>query len=501
MIAVIYARYSDSKQREESIEGQLKVCHNYCKINGYTVVQEYIDRAQSGKTDDRTQFRKMIQDSKNKQFQAVIVYSLDRFGRNLQQSIDNEYKLKKNGVTLLSATESFTDNPAGRMQRNMLMAFAQYYSDELSQKVSRGMSVNAEKGLSNGGNVPLGYKIENHKYVLDDKAPIVKEIFTKYANGERIKDICDDLNSRGIKNANGREFKKNSFNTLLKNRKYIGIYIYNGIETPGGIPQIIDEELFNKVADRLKINKQAPARARAKAEYLLTTKLFCGYCKEMMVGHSSNKISKGGIIYNYYKCKNSGRSKSCHKKMVMKDYIEDVVINECRKVLTPSNIRRIAVEIAAIAKSYDDKSEILRLKNLLKKANEEKENQMKTLRSCTLDSVRQMIFEDLDKIGIEIKELEKQLEIEKSRHHILSENQIITFLNKLANGNTKDIEYRRTLIKVLINKIFLYDDRLTITFNSGDEEVTITDLMLDNIEKQLSEGKFCLLKQIGYQNR
>lgn len=107
MIAVIYARYSDSKQTEQSIEGQLKVCTKYAETNGYTVLQEYIDRAQSGKTDDRIQFRKMLQDSKKNQFDAVIVYALDRFGRNSNQTVDNEYKLQKNGVTLLSATENF----------------------------------------------------------------------------------------------------------------------------------------------------------------------------------------------------------------------------------------------------------------------------------------------------------------------------------------------------------------------------------------------------------
>ena len=83
MIAVIYARYSDSKQTEQSIEGQLKVCTKYAETHGYTIIREYIDRAQSGKTDDRTQFRKMLSDSKKQEFDVVIVYAIDRFGRNI----------------------------------------------------------------------------------------------------------------------------------------------------------------------------------------------------------------------------------------------------------------------------------------------------------------------------------------------------------------------------------------------------------------------------------
>ena len=215
MVAVIYARYSDSKQTEQSIEGQLKVCHKYSEDNEYTVLREYIDRAQSGKTDDRIQFRKMLEDSKKKQFDIVIVYALDRFGRNLLQALNNERSLQDNGVTILSATEHTENTPSGKMQRNILMTFAQYYSDELAQKVTRGLKINAAKGLSNGGTTPLGYKIENKRYVLDEEtAPIVHEVFTKYANGVSMKEICDSLNERQLKSAQGASFNKSSLHTM-----------------------------------------------------------------------------------------------------------------------------------------------------------------------------------------------------------------------------------------------------------------------------------------------
>lgn len=500
MNVVIYARYSSDRQREESIEGQLKVCYDYAEKEGYNVIDTYIDRALSAKTDNRPKFQQMIRDSGKKQFQGIIVYQLDRFARNRADSAKYRTILNKNNVKLFSANENISDNASGILLESVIEGLAEYYSVELSEKVTRGMNVNAEKGLYNGGVTPLGYKIENHKYVIDEeKAPIVKEIFTKYANGERIVDICKDLNSRGLTNAQGTEFKANSFSTLLKNRRYLGLYIYKGKETPNIVPQIIDEELFNKVAEKLAKNKLSPARARAKAEYILTTKLFCGYCKEMMVGHSSNKVSKGGVIYNYYKCKNSGRKKSCHKKMVMKDYIEDVVINECRKLLTPNNIKEIAKQVVKVGQSYDDKTELNRLNKLLQQNKEEKDNQMLSLRLCKSDVLREMIFEDLEKIGSTIKELERQIEIEKSRHYVITEKQVIDFLTSLSTGNSKDIRYRKTLIKVLVNKIFLYDDRLTITFNSGDDEVTINDLLLEDIEKQLHEGKVCLLNNKGYQ--
>ena len=84
--AVIYARYSSSSQREESIEGQVKECTAYAERNGYSVIGTYVDRALSGTTDNRPQFQKMIDDSKRKLFDIVIVWKLDRFARNRYDS-------------------------------------------------------------------------------------------------------------------------------------------------------------------------------------------------------------------------------------------------------------------------------------------------------------------------------------------------------------------------------------------------------------------------------
>lgn len=380
---------------------------------------------------------------------------------------------------------------------------------ELAEKVKRNMDLNADKCLSNGGSTPLGYRLEriNPKeekskkriVINEETAPIVREIFTKYASGWSIKDICDSLNERQIKTSRGVAFNKSSLHTMLCNRKYLGIYIYDGREIPGGLPQIIDEDLFNKVAEKMELNKKNPGRTRAKAEYLLTTKLFCGYCKEKMVGHSSNQISKKGIIFNYYKCKNSGGGKPCKKKMVHKDYIEDIVINECCNLLTPNNIRRIAKEVVKIAQSFDELAELDRLEKLLSEQYCQKENQMKSLRVCSDDMIREMIFEDLSKIGAQIKELEKQIEIEKARHHIVTEEKIIEHLTQLSKGDINDIVYRRSLIRLFVNKIFLYDKKFTITFNTGDEEITITDKTLSDIEEKSGSKNLCLLNQLAHQ--
>lgn len=506
MLAVIYARYSDSKQTEQSIEGQLAVCHKYAQEQGHCVVKEYIDRAQTGRNDDRYQFQKMMKDSGKRLFDVIIVYAQNRLGRNTRQMLNNIKYLRDNGVTILSATEVFENTPAGKMYQTMMMAYDQFYSEELTQKVIRGMTINAQKCVSNGGPLPLGYKVVDKKYVRDEKtAPIVEEIYQKYADGWSIKDICENLNERKIKTSKGAEFNKNSLHTLLKNRKYLGIYIYKDIEIPNGMPRIIQDELYKKVQERMRLNTQMPARSKAKEEYLLTSKLYCGYCKTMMIGHSANKQKRNSqekVTYRYYICKNSGSGKQCKKRRVNKDYLEDTVVAECKTLLTPSNIARIAKEVVKIAVGMDDTFELKRLERLLKKANEEKDNQMTNLRKCALDCVREMIIEDLSKIAAEIKELERQLEIERSRHYIMSEEQVVARLTALADGDISNPQYRKTLIKLFVNRIELYDDRYTIIFNTGDDEVTITDRLLEKIEHPSETVKsFCLSNVVGHQKR
>ena len=113
MKAVIYARYSSDNQREESIEGQLRECMEYAERHGMTVVDTYIDRALSAKTDNRPRFQAMIKDSSKQLFEVVLVWKLDRFARNRFDSAVYKNKLKKNGVRVVSAREAIAEGADG----------------------------------------------------------------------------------------------------------------------------------------------------------------------------------------------------------------------------------------------------------------------------------------------------------------------------------------------------------------------------------------------------
>ncbi len=146
--AVIYARYSSDSQTEQSIEGQLRVCQEFAQRSDMVIVDTYIDRAMTGTNDNRPAFRKMIKDSSKQGFNVVIVYKLDRFSRNKFEMTMHKHTLKENGVKLVSAMENIPDTPEGIILESLLEGMNQYYSEELSQKVRRGMIEKSNKSQS-----------------------------------------------------------------------------------------------------------------------------------------------------------------------------------------------------------------------------------------------------------------------------------------------------------------------------------------------------------------
>lgn len=483
MNIVIYARYSSHTQTEQSIEGQLETCYEYAKSNGHVVVKEYIDRAQSGTTDNRTEFQRMIADSDKHFFEAVLVYQLDRFARNRYDSAINKAKLKKNGVRVISARENISDDASGILVEGVLESMAEYYSAELSQKIRRGMDINAEKHLSNGSNPGLGYSVDEERrfHINPETAPVVREIFEMYASGKPAIEIISYLNAKQVKTSIGKEFNKNSLHRLFKNKRYIGYYIYKGTAIPNAMPRIIEDELFERVQQRLERNKKAPARTRAKEEYLLTTKLFCGYCREMMVGYSGT--SKTGIMYYYYICKNA-RKKKCRKKTVNKRAIEDKVLFECRKLLTDSNIKKIVQAVSEVCKADYDSSATKRMKEAIRKTDQAIENLWKALEAG--QSV-DMITERIEKRKQEKEELQTQLAIETGKEVVFTASQIEAFLYSLQKGNFQDENNRRGIINIFLQAVYLWDDKMTLILNGGDKPITIDNILLDEIEEDNAE--------------
>ena len=342
-LAAVYARYSSHNQGEQSIEGQLAEARKYAAAHGYTIVQEYVDRAKTGRTDNREEFQRMLKDTAKRQFTVIILWKVDRFGRNREEIAINKMKCRKNGVRVEYIAEKIPDTPEGVILESVLEGFAEYYSLQLSQNIRRGIAESAEKCQFTGGSLPLGYNTgPDKRFVIDENtAPTVRMIFTMYADGSTVTETISKLNEMGLRTLRGGTFTKNSLHTILKNEKYRGIYNMHGKYVEGAIPRIIEDELFFKVQEMLKVNKRAPAKTWARADYILTDKLFCGKCGAPMFGESGK--SHTGAIHSYYSCYTRKRRHACDKKNERRDPLETFIIQQTMEyILTPSRMKRIA---------------------------------------------------------------------------------------------------------------------------------------------------------------
>ena len=485
MNAVIYARYSSDSQREESIEGQLRECREYAERNNMTIVGTYIDRALSAKTADRPEFQHMIKDSAKELFEIVLVWKLDRFSRYRYDSAHYKHILKKNGVKVISAKEHISEGPEGIILEAMLEGYAEFYSAELSEKIHRGQKENALKGKSNGGGVPLGYLLDKkaQKLVIDPvTAPLVVEIFEKYADGKSVRSIVEDFNTCGLKTKKGQPFNINSFSSLLKNRKYIGEYRYQDVVIEGGVPAIVPEDLFNRVQERMEKNRHAPTMAKAREDYLLTTKLFCGKCERMMVGESGK--SHTGAMHYYYKCSGAKRLKDCDKKAVRKDWIERVVVRlTMQRVMDEEKISRLIDAILVMQEQEDTTTSALR-------------SQLAETESAIgniLKAIEQGIFtpstkQRLDELEARKEEILVNIQTAELQRPKLTREQMTAWFEQFRHGDPANREFQKRLIDTFVNAVYVFDDKLVLTYNYQHGTQTIS---LEEIESALSSDLRC----------
>ena len=475
MNAVIYARYSSDNQREESIEGQLRECKAFAEKNNMIVLRSYIDRALSAKTDNRPEFQRMIKDSSKELFDVIIVWKLDRFARNRYDSAHYKAMLRKNGVKVVSATEVISEGAEGIILESVLEGYAEYYSAELSEKVIRGMTENALKCKYNGGAVPMGYVIDSEQHFKIDPltAPVILDIFQRYADGATMQQLVNLLNSKGLKSSRGGKITLNIINHILKNRRYIGEYTYRDVVNPCGIPAIVPKELFDRVQEKIAKNRKAPARHKAEDDYLLTTKLFCGKCGSYMVGESGT--SHTGRVHRYYRCVNTKRKRLCDQKTVKKDLIEGLVIDYTVKtIFDDSVISKIADTVAEIQKA--DNTTLPLLKKQLKEVDVGIENMLNAIQQGILTTSTKQRLDELEERK---SELEIGIMQEEMNKPLLSREQIIFWLKKFRDTDIDDKEQRQRLIDCFVNAVYLFDDRMIIVFNYKDGSKTVT---LDDIK-------------------
>lgn len=472
--AVIYARYSSHAQRDASIDQQLAVCRAFAARGGIDVVDVYTDRALTGTNDNRPGFRRMITDAQKGRWSYVIVYALDRFSRDRYDAATNKHKLRQAGVKVISATEPISDEPAGILMESMLEGWAEYYSRELSVKTRRGMTDNAQKCMVNGP-LPYGYRRgADGKYeIVPEEAAVVREVFRRIAAGEPFRAISDDLNARGIRRHRGARWDSSSYNWMISNARYAGIYIYKDIRIPGGIPAIVSQAEFDAVQQRVAYKRNprrsaasgAPvSRRRDDGIYLLTGKLFCGDCQSPMIGVSGT--ARSGSLHHYYACRGriSKTAPTCTLKNIRQGDIEyDIAAAIRTKFLNPETIQAIAEASYAYQLQAAADPELPLLEQQLADTNRALKNIMAAIEqgiftASTRDRIQELESEKLD--------LSTRLAIAREHAEKLpTKQEIAAALTYYATGDLNDPLYQEALIDAFLVRAYVYPDRYTIYFS------------------------------------
>lgn len=488
--AVIYARYSSHNQREESIEQQVEECMLFAKSNGFNVVEVYADKAISGRTDRRNNFQRMMRDAEKGKFQVVIAYKSNRIARNMLNALQYEAKLDAFGVKTLYAKEEFGDTAAGRFALRTMMNVNQFYSENMSEDIRRGMRDNAESCKVNGM-LPLGYvRGKDGQYeICEAEAEIVRDIFEKVLNGVPMTEIANELNARGIKTKRGNLWNKGSFHRMLVNENYIGTYKHSGVVIKDGIPAIVDKEVFSRMQVYLKTKKKAQGKHREMGEYLLTGKLYCGYCGAYMTGISGT--SKTGAIHYYYTCQTRRNEHSCDKENVQRDYIERKIAELTKEVvLTDDVIEWIADNAVSFQLQARRTSDIVNMENELADNKKAQKNIMAAIEQGIFTATTK---DRLLEIEANISNLERRLNVSKAMSEPIEKERIIFMLEKFKAGDIESKEYQKRLIDTFVKSVYLWDDKIRIDYYYAGKNNSKT-VLLDSIpcEDDSVEGSFKL---------
>lgn len=470
--AVLYARYSSDKQREASIDDQLRVCRDFCAREGIEVVKAYTDYALSGKTDQRPEFRLMIDSAPEADY--VVVYMFDRFSRSRYDSIVYKKALRDCGVRVLSATEPVQNTPEGILQESMLEVLSEYYVADLARKVRRGMEGNALKAKNNGYKL-FGYDTDpdTRRYIVNEaEADVVREVFDRHLSGESIYSIAQDLASRGWTTSTGSPVDYNWTWRVLTRRAYTGVYSWNGIEVEGGMPVIIDDEKFARAS---RVARKKPRDGETWADFKLSGKLYCGLCGEPM--HGAGGTGKSGKRYYYYVCKDRGEC----KRRVRREFVENTVANAVLSYADDEEkVRRIAKRIVSCYDfNQDAHSELESCDDRISALEREQHNLTK---AAMKGFVNDETVARNDEIKSQLETLHARRGVLASQIVELTEDDIVEFL--MHGFDRTDEEF---IFSGFVNSVFLFEDYLVATFNFRGENDDLESVRV-SLEKFLEKN-------------
>ena len=492
--AICYYRYSSDAQRDVSIVQQKDAAHEYAEHHGYHIIKEYDDPAYSGTRDDRPAFQLMLYEVEKLRPAYLILWKTDRLSRDRIDAVMAKKRLRECGVKIVYVAESIPDDDEATqiLMESIYEAMAASFIVSHRKNVVRGMTYNAENAFYNGVKM-LGYVGEvDHKYEVDQAtAPTVRRIFKEYTEGVPMQKICDSLNNAGQKTVRGNKFTVNSLRNILVNRAYIGEYKFGKTLIPDGMPRLIDDETFQKAQAKLEANKRGGKGAIKKLhpeieieDYWLTGKICCGLCGGTMQGVSGT--SRSGNLYYYYSCINY-RKHTCTLKYQRKELMEKIVLYILDDLINDPALRIIIAEKCYAyhqAQNDDNGAYEASIRAQLKDVEGKLQNFVKAISAGIFNSTT---AERMNVLENQKSMLNDALLAEQNRKKCdLTLNTIVKFLSSLV-GDINNPDTRRRLLEFFIDKIYVYPDKMVLTFYYTDDRRELpfeeTVRLIDNRKK------------------
>ena len=363
-----YIRVSTERQVEGySIEGQITQIERYCQFNSYELVDIYADRGISGKSMNRPELQRMLNDAKNGKLDCVMVYKTNRLARNTSDLLTIVEELHRQNVEFFSLSERMeVKNSTGKLMLQILASFSEFERNTILENIYTGQRQRALEGYYQG-NLPLGYNNipDNKKELMinQHEANIVKYIFESYAKGHGYRKIANALNHKGYVTKKGNPFSISAVTYILSNPFYIGKIqfakykdwndkrrkglndkpvIAEGKHTP-----IISQSLWDKVQARKKQVSEKP-QVHGKGTNILTGLISCPQCSAPMAASNTTNTLKDGTKkrIRYYSCSNfrNKGSKVCSANSVRADVIEKYVMDQILEIVKSDKVLKQVVE-------------------------------------------------------------------------------------------------------------------------------------------------------------
>ncbi len=493
--AIAYYRYSSTSQRDASIEEQKAEAWKYAAQHGYTIIKEYNDYAITGTTDERPEFKLMLNEVTQLRPSYLILWDTDRFARDRYDAATYKKRIRAAGVKIVYIIAGIPDN--NEQVQNLIEAIKEAndenYIIALRENVTRGLRYNAEKALYNGRKM-LGYRgMKDRPYEIDETtSPIVHKIFRDFIEGVPLQKLANDLNNSGMRSVNGKEFSINSLRHILKNRAYIGEYRYSDIVVRDGMPALIDEDTFLVAQAKFeeKSRKQRKnigvPNENAKTDYWLTGHIECGNCHEPL--HGVSGTSRHGYKCFYYYCLGR-RRKKCNLSNKKKAELEAIVKYLLEELLNDSALI-IAIAYMCYEQYLLEHSGVEGLINSyevgLKRIRKSRNNILDAIKNGAYTKAFNAELEKLDK---EEEAMQDSLDNARLRKDAeLKVTDIIRFFYSFA-GNLDDPKNRKKLLDILIEKIYVYEEEVVITFYFSQDQrilnIQETMEMINNRKKIL----------------